>query len=101
MQLRHVRCQCRCPVLFESNGCVAEGSIVNLSLFGCAIRTPRCTIPGEYVRMHTWLPTKGLRVDLAKVRWCQPYQFGVEFIELAEPQRRLILQMIRDCLQKG
>lgn len=98
MQLRHLRFQCRCPVLLETNGRVVEGEVVNFSLLGCAIRTPRSFIPGEYVRLHVFLPDEGLRIDAGKVRWCEPYGFGVQFLKLHEDQQGLVARIIRQRL---
>jgi hypothetical protein len=79
MQLRHLRFKCRCPVVLESHGYIAEGHVVNLSLFGCAIEVQDCFLYGEYLRLHMLLPDEGMRIDLGKVRWLRSEQFGVEF----------------------
>src|SRR5579885_925807 len=100
MQLRHLRFRCQCPVLFETNGRVTEGEVTNLSLFGCAIRTPRSFIPGDYVRLHVFLPDEGLRVETGKVRWCEPNQFGVQFLKLGANQQGLVARIIRQRLRE-
>ena len=90
MQLRHLRVKCRCPVVLESQGHIAEGHVVNLSLFGCAIAAQDCFLYGEYLRLHVFLPDEGMRIDLGKVRWLRADQFGVEFLRVAEDHKGLI-----------
>jgi hypothetical protein len=46
-------------VVFDSQGHIAEGHVVNLSLFGCAIEIPDYSIYGEYLRLHVLLPEEG------------------------------------------
>ena len=99
MQLRHLRVKCRCPVVLESQGHIAEGHVVNLSLFGCAIAAQDCFLYGEYLRLHVFLPDEGMRIDLGKVRWLRADQFGVEFLRVAEDHKGLIGRLIRQELQ--
>ena len=99
MQLRHLRFKCRCPVVLESQGHIAEGHVVNLSLFGCAIEIQDCFLYGEYLRLHVLLPDEGMRIDLGKVRWLRIDQFGVEFLRVPEHHEGLIGRMIRQELQ--
>ena len=83
MQLRHLRFKCRCPVVFDSLGRIAEGHVVNLSLFGCAIEVPDYFIYGEYLRLHVLLPDEGTRIDLGKTGWLRTDQFRAPHIKLA------------------
>lgn len=99
MQLRHLRFKCRCPVVLESQGHIAEGHVVNLSLFGCAIKAPDCFLYGEYLRLHVLLPDEGMRIELAKIIWLRIDQFGVEFLRVPEDHKGLIGRIIRHELQ--
>ena len=99
MQLRHLRFKCRCPVVMESQGHIAEGHVINLSLFGCAIIAPDYLFYGEYLRLHVLLPDEGMRVDLGKVRWLRADQFGVEFLRIPEDHKGLVGRIIRNELQ--
>ena len=98
MQLRHLRFKCRCPVVFDSQGHIAEGHVVNLSLFGCAIEVPDYFTYGEYLRLHVLLPDEGMRIDLGKVRWLQTHHFGVEFLRVPDDHKTLFGRMIRQEL---
>ena len=73
------------------------GEVTNLSLWGCAIETPRCLIPGEYVRLHMLLPDQNLRIDVGKVRWVEPYRFGVEFLNVPNDQHLRITRTVKTC----
>ena len=97
MTLRRLRVLLRCPAIFQTDWYVAEGEVTNLSLWGCAIETPRCLIPGEYVRLHMLLPDHHLRIDVGKVRWVEPYRFGVEFLNVPNEEHLRITQTVKTC----
>jgi len=97
MTLRRLRVLLRCPAIFQTDWYIAEGQITNLSLWGCAIETPRCLIPGEYVRLHMLLPDQNLRIDVGKVRWVEPYRFGVEFLNVPNDQHLRITRTVKTC----
>ena len=88
----------RCPAIFQTDWYIAEGEVTNLSLWGCAIETPRCLIPGEYVRLHMLLPEQNLRIDVGKVRWVEPYRFGVEFLNVPNDQHLQITRTVKASL---
>jgi PilZ domain len=80
------------PVVFTSESSVGEGTIVNVSIPGCAIQSRKRVQPGSYLEMRVLIPdtTSPLHVGLAKVRWCEGRRFGVEFIRMpGEDQIRL------------
>ena len=80
------------PVMFASEAYVGEGTVLNVSVPGCAVHSRRRVKPGSYLEMRMLIPdtTFPLRVGLAKVRWCEGRQFGVEFIQMpGEDQVRL------------
>ena len=68
-------------------------------MWGCAIETPRCLIPGEYVRLHMLLPDHNLRIDVGKVRWVEPYRFGVEFLNVPDDQHLQITRTVKAALK--
>ena len=72
------------PVVFAGEACVGEGTVLNLSVPGCAIHSRNPVQPGSYLEMRMLVPdiTPPLRVGLAKVRWCEGRRFGVEFIQM-------------------
>jgi hypothetical protein len=98
MTLRRLRVLLRCPAIFQTDWYIAEGEVTNLSLWGCAIETPRCLIPGENVRLHMLLPEQNLRIDVGKVRWVEPYRFGVEFLNVPNDQHLQITRTVKASL---
>lgn len=72
------------PVVFAGETYVGEGTVLNVSAPGCAIHRREQVQPGSYFEMRILAPDapSPLRVGLAKVRWCEGRQFGVEFIQM-------------------
>ena len=98
--MRHrLRVTCRYPVVFESQGHVAEGHVVNLSLLGCAIEIQDCCLYGVYLRLHVLLPDEAMRIDLCKVRWLRTDQLGVEFLSVPDHRKYLMGRIIRQEVQ--
>jgi hypothetical protein len=58
--------------------------VFNVSVPGCAIHSRKQVRAGTYLEMRMLMPdtTSPLRIGLAKVRWCERRQFGVEFIQM-------------------
>ena len=80
------------PVVFAGEAYVGEGTVLNVSVPGCAVHSRKQVQPGAYLEMRMLVPdtTPPLRVGLAKVRWCEGRRFGVEFIQMpGEDQVRL------------
>jgi hypothetical protein len=72
------------PVVFAGEAYVGEGTVLNVSVPGCAVHSRKRVQPGSYLEMRMLVPdtTSPLRVGLAKVRWCEGRRFGVEFIQM-------------------
>ena len=72
------------PVVFAGEAYVDEGTVLNVSVPGCAVHSRRQEQPGSYLEMRMLVPdtTSPVRVGLAKVRWCERRRFGVEFIQM-------------------
>jgi hypothetical protein len=86
------RVHTRFPVMFAGEAYVGEGTVLNVSVPGCAVHSRMRVQPGSYLEMRMLAPdaTSPLRVGLAKVRWCEGRRFGVEFIQMpGEDQVRL------------
>lgn len=80
------------PVVFAGEAYVGEGTVLNVSVPGCAVHSRKRVQAGSYLEMRMLVPdtTSPLRVGLAKVRWCEGRRFGVEFIQMpGEDQVRL------------
>lgn len=80
------------PVIFAGEAYVGEGTVLNVSVPGCAVQSKKAVQPGSYLEMRMLVPdtSSPLSVSLAKVRWCDGRRFGVEFIRMpGEDQVRL------------
>ena len=80
------------PVIFAGDSYVGEGTVLNVSVPGCQVLSRKRVEPGMYLEMRVLAPDSdiSLSVELAKVRWCNGHQFGVEFIRMpGEDQVRL------------
>ncbi len=80
------------PVIFAGEAYVGEGTVLNVSVPGCAIHSKKSVSPGSYLEMRMLVPdtTSPLAVGMARVRWCDGRRFGVEFIRMrGEDQVRL------------
>lgn len=80
------------PIVFAGEAYVGEGTVLNVSVPGCAVHSRKRVTSGSYLEMRMLVPdaTSPLRVGLAKVRWCEGRRFGVEFIQMpGEDQVRL------------
>jgi PilZ domain-containing protein len=72
------------PGMFAGETCVGEGTVLNISVPGCAIQSRKPVQRGSYLEMRLLVPDSlsPLRVGLAQVRWCEEQRFGVEFIQM-------------------
>ncbi len=70
------------PVIFGGAPFIGEGTVLDLSLTGCAVACDRPVLAGSYVRLSLILPdpTSSLFIELGKIRWSRGNHFGVEFI---------------------
>ena len=86
MQVRKLRWVCRFPVMLNSEGHIAEGHVIDLSMSGCAIEASNSLLHRQYMNLHILFPEGGIRVDVGKVRWCNGRRLGVEFLKMAARQ---------------
>ena len=69
------------PVMFSDVETIAEGKVMNLTVFGCAIECADTIPQGTTLRMRFILPdqTQSLPVEEAEVRWVQGNRMGIQF----------------------
>jgi len=98
MKLRYcTRVDTRLPVVFAGESFVGEGTVLNLSVPGCAITSKKAVLSGSYLELKVLFPdqTPPLSVGLARVRWCQGRYFGVEFIRMPGNDQIRLGRLIR------
>lgn len=73
------------PVMFSDTETIAEGTVMNLTVFGCAIECAAAIPEGTTVRMRLILPdqAQSLPVEEAEVRWVQGNRMGLQFHKVA------------------
>lgn len=69
------------PVMFSDAETIAEGTVMNLTVFGCAIECTDTIPEGTTLRMRLILPdqAQSLPVEEAEVRWAQGNRMGLQF----------------------
>jgi PilZ domain len=69
------------PVMFSDAETIAEGTVMNLTVFGCAIECADTIPEGATLQMRLILPdqAQSLPVEEAEVRWAQGNRMGLQF----------------------
>jgi hypothetical protein len=97
-----VRVDVNYPVRFSGDSMIGQGTIINLSTPGCAIRTSMAMQPGDYLELRIMTPDQArpLTVSLAKVRWTMEETAGVEFIRVRRENQGRIQRLIDRLLHE-
>ena len=90
------------PVRLSCDSKTGEGTVINLSVPGCAIETDLPVEPGDYVELRVMAPDQArpLDVELAKVRWTGCHTVGIEFIRVRREHQSRIERLIRPLLEE-
>lgn len=69
------------PVMLSDKQTIAEGKVMNLTVFGCAIDCAETFPKGTELRVRLILPDQAhsLPVEEAEVRWVQGTRMGLQF----------------------
>ncbi len=72
------------PVMFSDAETIAEGKVMNLTVFGCAIVCTAAAPQRTTLRLRLILPDQiqSLPVEEAEVRWVQGTRMGLQFHKL-------------------
>ena len=91
------------PVRLSSDSMTGEGTVINLSVPGCAIKTDFPVQPGEYLELLVMAPDQArpLTVGLAKVRWTTNEKVGIEFIRVRRDDQSRIRSLITQSLEES
>ena len=67
--------------MFSDAHLIAEGTVMNLTVFGCAIESTETFPKGTELRVRLILPDQAysLSVEEAEVRWVQGNRIGLQF----------------------
>jgi hypothetical protein len=97
-----VRVEVDYPVRLSGDSMIGQGTVINLSAPGCAIRTSVPIRPGDYLELRMMTPDEArpLTVGLAKVRWALGEVAGVEFIRVRRDNQGRIHRLIDGLLRE-
>ena len=90
-------------IFFSHEGLEGEGVIRDLSKHGCRVESETVPIVGQELEASLFSPDFDwpLKVENAVVRWTGHESFGLEFVELAPPQRERLRRLIAGPTQLG
>ena len=93
---KHSRFHVEIPISFSEDRLEGTGTVIDLSIEGCRVRSDAPVFTGDYLAMQFHLPDQDcpLRIDLAAVRWSIGWEFGVEIIRLSPDQQTRLRELI-------
>lgn len=85
------------PIVFAGDHFIGEGTVLNMSVPGCAVRSKVSVRAGDYLELRVIVLEEGvpLRIHLARVRWSQGKTFGVEFIRMPGSDQVRLGRMVK------
>lgn len=93
----HVELRCS----FVSDQCSGEGTVLDLSMEGCCVRSGTPLLKGTYVELFVNLlgQIPPLPVELAVIRWSTGPLSGLEFIRIADGHHARLHHYVQDLEQ--
>ena len=98
MMARGERYRVDCPVRFTHEGGVTgEGGLLNLSIKGCAIRSHVSIEEGMLLalQLKPAASAAAIHIEMARVRWVNNDECGIEFLFMYERERKALMRWIR------
>ncbi len=85
------------PIVFAGDRFVGEGTVLNMSVPGCAVQSKVPVRAGDYLELRVIVLDEGvpLRIHLARVRWSQGRTFGLEFIRMPGSDQVRLGRMVK------
>lgn len=100
---RPQRISVHCPVEFtHEEGVTGAGTLCNLSLRGCAVRSDIPVSDNMLVTLRL-TPSEGgalIVIEMGRVRWATTKEFGVEFMMVLPKERKKLDQLLRTAVLK-
>lgn len=98
----------QCPVRFtHEDGVTGQGTMVNLSLGGCAIHSDTPVFDDMLITLQ-FSPSEEnppVSIELGRVRWATLHEFGVEFLMILPKERsrleRFLAMAVRAAGEAG
>ncbi len=84
-----IRFPASCQVVLATDGLESRGSLLNISVWGCAVRGLVDVHRGDRCGLCLLMPNGDgpLLIDLARVRWSTGKESGIEFLNMTTPTR--------------
>ena len=94
-QRQHVRYQVEIPATFAGDH-TGIGIVYNLGKGGCKVVSDLAVQSGALISVHLRIPEQapGITIRAATVRWTLELEFGVEFLEMQEPEQARLNQFL-------
>jgi hypothetical protein len=94
---KHTRFAVQLPVSFSGDQLSDGGTILDLSVEGCAITSDTVAGAAVYLQLTMQLREREepVQVDLAAVRWVSATRFGVEFIKIRPEEGERLKQFVK------
>jgi len=84
------------PVSFEANAGPGEGTIINLSVNGCAFQSGHAIDPDTTLQLELCIPDEKepVKVTRARLAWKSGSMMGVEFMNMTGASKARLQQYI-------
>ena len=94
---RSSRSLIHCPIIFLGERLVGKGTVTDLSLSGCGVRTTTVLREGTSLSLSVTTPDEQdpIAINLATVRWALGGRFGLEFIRMEAEQRERLIRLVQ------
>lgn len=86
---------------FAGDQYTGQGTVLNLSMEGCSMRSDTPFLKGAYVELFVNLlgQLPPLHVELAVIRWSVESVFGLEFIRISDGHQARLRHYVQDLEQ--
>lgn len=94
---KQIRYGVQLPVVLRDRSGHYRGTVVNLSIEGCAVLADAPLAPGSYwvLSIETGQPERTLDIELAVVRWSRESRCGLEFIKVRAEKKPELIAFVR------
>lgn len=77
------------PIVLSSDHLLGEGTVHNLSIWGCRVESTTRVLQGMRLRLDLLVREEDgpMPIGLARVRWVDGWQFGAEFLTMPKETR--------------
>lgn len=98
---KHVRFQVELRCAFMGDQFAGEGTVLDLSMEGCRVRSDTPVLTGVYMEVFITLlgQIPPLPIELAVVRWSPGAVFGLEFIRITDRHQARLRHYVQDLEQ--